>query len=341
MKQTIIYLLIIFSISTISFSQNNEDTLYVAAWNLENLFDTIDDIDKRDEDFLPTGKKEWTQEKIDRKTENIVKVISAMNGGNGPSILGVTEVEHQHLLDTLLVRHFGNRNYKIAYAESPDKRGIDNGLIYDADSFSFNYWDTIRVDLASGYPTRYLFHVNLTHRNGAIVNFFVNHWPSRSGGEEKSRPNRIKAASVLKEKINEIFCADEKSLIVLLGDFNDEPNDTSISKVLNAKFYNCSEDITEKTLYNLSSKTYQDGEGTYLYRGDWNMLDQIIISDELISNKDLYYLCNSFELFKPDFLLTKSGKYKGAATPTFGGSKYLGGYSDHIPVGAKFIVKLP
>ena len=127
-------------LSSMSYSQNKQDTLYVAAWNIENLFDTIDDPDKRDEDFLPDGKKEWSQEKIDKKIEHLAEVIASMNNGNGPSILGVTEVEHQHLLDTMLVRHFGNKNYEIAYAESPDKRGIDNGLIYDADLFSLNYF---------------------------------------------------------------------------------------------------------------------------------------------------------------------------------------------------------
>ena len=339
MKKTTIYILIFLMIlSSLSYSQNKQDTLYAAAWNIENLFDTIDDPDKRDEDFLPDGKKEWSQEKIDKKIEHLAEVIASMNNGNGPSILGVTEVEHQHLLDTMLVRHFGNKNYEIAYAESPDKRGIDNGLIYDNEVFSLNYFDTLRVNLDSGYPTRYIFHVNLTHKNGTEINLFVNHWPSRSGGEEKSRPNRAKAASVLKEKVDQLFIENENCIIIALGDFNDEPDNKSISEILDAKFFECGEDLTESSLYNLSSKIFEEGEGTYLYRGDWNMLDQIIVSNGTISNDKFHYLCNSFELYKPNFMLTKSGKYKGAATPTFGGRKYLGGYSDHIPVGAKFIV---
>jgi len=318
-----------------------QDTLYIAAWNLENLFDLIDDPEKRDEDFLPDGKKEWTKEKIDKKLEHLTRVISSMNGGKGPSILGVTEVEHQHLVDTMLIRHFGQRNYKIAYAESLDKRGIDNGLIYDVDIFSLNYIDTLKVELESGYPTRYVFHVNLTHKYGAEINLFVNHWPSRSGGEEKSRPNRIKAATILKENIDQLFSCNVNSIIIALGDFNDEPDNRSIMEVLNANYFVCDEELDEGTLYNLSSKIFLEGNGTYLYRGDWNMLDQIIASNGAISKENFHYLCNSFELFKPNFMLTKSGKYKGAPTPTFGGSKYLGGYSDHIPVGAKFIIHHP
>ena len=338
MKKTTIYIPIFLIILTsMSYSQDANDTLYIAAWNIENLFDSIDDPNKRDEDFLPDGKKEWSQEKIDKKIEHLAEVIASMNNGNGPSILGVTEVEHQHLLDTMLVRHFGHKNYKIAYTESPDKRGIDNGLIYDGEIFSLNYFDTLRVNLKSGYPTRYIFHVNLIHKNGTEINLFVNHWPSRSGGEEKSRPNRAKAASVLKEKVDQLFSENENSIIIALGDFNDEPDNRSISEILDVNFFECEKDITESTLYNLSSKTFKEGEGTYLYRGDWNMLDQIIVSNGTLSNDNFHYLSNSFELYKPSFMLTKSGKYKGAATPTFGGSKYLGGYSDHIPVGENLL----
>lgn len=337
-NNAILFLTISIFFSSISFSQQVQDTLYVASWNIENLFDTIDDTDKRDEDFLPDGKKKWSQEKIDIKIKHLAEVITSMNNGKGPSILGVSEVEHQHLLDTMLIRHFGSKNYKIAYAESPDKRGIDNGLIYDADLFSLNYFDTLRVNLKSGYPTRYIFHVNLIIKTGSEINLFVNHWPSRSGGEEKSRPNRAKAASVLKEKVDQLFKINKNSMIIALGDFNDEPNNESIITILDAEFFECNKDLTEGTLYNLSSKIFEEGDGTYLYRGDWNMLDQIIVSNGIISDNNFHYLCNSFELYKPSFMLTKSGKYKGAATPTYGGSRYLGGYSDHIPVGAKFIV---
>lgn len=338
MKRTTNYtLLILILLSSILLSQEKQDTLYIASWNLENLFDAVDDPNKRDEEFLPEGRREWTQERIDIKLEHLARVISAMNNGKGPSILGVTEVEHRYLLDTMLTRYFKNRNYKIAYAESPDKRGIDNGLIYDSELFSLNYIDTLRVNLDSGYPTRYVFQVNLTFKNGTNINVFVDHWPSRAGGEERSKPNRAKAASVLKERVDKLLNKNNNSIVIALGDFNDEPNNKSIREILGAKYFECGENIDTESLYNLASIIFEEGGGTYLYRGDWNMLDQIIVSGSAISNNSFHYLCNSFELFKPNFMLTKSGKYKGAATPTFGGSKYLGGYSDHIPVGAKFL----
>jgi len=334
--------LLVISFSFISFSFSNaqsvRDTIYIASWNMENLFDAIDDADKRDEEFLPDGKKEWTQEKIDQKIKNQAKVIQWMNDGEGPDLLGFQEVEHQHLIETLLERHFSNRNYKVAYQETLDNRGIDNGLIYDADKFEVLNINPIEVELASKYPTRYILEVHLKTKNGEELYLYVNHWPSRSGGEEKSRPNRIKAASVLREAIDSLYKSSEKLNLVILGDFNDMPNDLSISRYLWTQQFTCSINREPLRLYNLSYEEFLSGNGTYLYRGNWNMLDQIIVSNEVVGNGAIKYLCNSFELVKPEFMITQSGKYKGAATPTFGGKTYLGGYSDHIPVGAKFVL---
>jgi len=338
--RTFYTLLFLSAISFTSYSQNIQDTIYIASWNVENLFDTIDDPEKKDEEFLPESKKEWTNEKVDLKLENLSKVISYMNDGKGPSILGMEEVEHKHLLDTLLTRYFNKRNYEIAYFESLDFRGIDNGLIYDADVFSLSGKEAIEVILESGYPTRYILYTKLEHKNGQFIHCFVNHWPSRRGGEEKSRKNRVKAASVLKIKIDEILTEDENSFIVVMGDFNDEPDNISIVDELKVSSFNCNDSLENDNdeLYNLSSILFEEGEGTYLYRGDWNMLDQIIVSKEMLNKNSFQYICNSFEIVKAVFSITKSGKYKGASRPTFGGSKYLAGYSDHFPVGSKFIV---
>lgn len=334
---SIISILLLISINPI-YSQAPNDTVFVASWNMENLFDVIDDVDKNDADFLPTGKKEWTQDKIDSKISNQAKVIQWMNNGNGPDILGIQEVEHQHLIDTLLQRHFKNRNYKVAYEESLDKRGIDNGLIYDADKFEVIEMKAIEVELASKYPTRYILSVKLKTKNAEEIYVFVNHWPSRSGGEERSKPNRIKAGSVLREEIDSLYVANDLLNLIILGDFNDEPNNLSISRFLWTQEYNCNTKINPNRLYNLAYNDFIAGNGTYLYRGDWNMLDHIIVSSELVSKGSVKYVCDSFQLIKPEFMITQDGKYKGAATPTFGGRTYLGGYSDHIPVGAKFIL---
>jgi len=336
---SLIVIVIVVSLFTFNFSlaQSEKDTIYIASWNMENLFDAIDDADKRDEEFLPDGKKEWTQEKIDQKITNQAKVIQWMNDGNGPDLLGFQEVEHQHLIETLIERHFSDKNYKVAYQETLDKRGIDNGLIYDADKFEVLNIKPIEVELASKYPTRYILEVHLRKIGGEELYLYVNHWPSRSGGELKSRPNRIKAATVLREAIDSLYKRNDKLNLVILGDFNDMPNNLSIARYLWTQQFTCTINTEPLRLYNLSYKDFLLGNGTYLYRGNWNMLDQIIVSNEVVGDGAIKYLCNSFELVKPDFMITQSGKYKGAATPTFGGRTYLGGYSDHIPVGAKFI----
>jgi len=338
-KTHIIFAILILFLVAPVYSQDSNDTLFIASWNMENLFDVIDDEDKRDEDFLPDGKKVWTQDKIDSKMVNQAKVIQWMNDGKGPDLLGIQEVEHQHLIDTLLQRHLSNKNYKVAYEETLDKRGIDNGLIYNADKFEVLNVNPIEVELPSKYPTRYILEVHLKSRNGEELYVFVNHWPSRGGGEVKSRPNRIKAATVLRNAIDLLYVDSDKLNIVILGDFNDNPNNLSIARYLWAQEYTSSIEAEPMRLYNLSYSDFISGNGTYLYRGNWNMLDQIIVSTSIIGDGNIQYLNNSFELIKPEFMITQSGKYQGAATPTFGGRTYLGGFSDHIPVGAKFIFK--
>ena len=339
MKKRIVLFVISFSFIAFNYSsgQSINDTVFIATWNMENLFDAIDDEDKRDEDFLPDGKKVWTQEKIDSKLVNQAKVIQWMNDGRGPDLLGIQEVEHQHLIDTLLQRHLSKNNYKVAYEETLDKRGIDNGLIYNADKFEVLNVNPILVELPSKYPTRYILEVHLKYLNGEEIFVFVNHWPSRSRGEDKSRPNRIKAATVLREAIDILYKNNDKLNLIIIGDFNDNPNDLSIARYLWTQQFACAMKTESMRLYNLSYGEFLSGKGTYLYRGNWNMLDQIIVSNSMLGNGSIKYLCNSFELIKPDFMITQSGKYKGAANPTFGGRTYLGGYSDHIPVGAKFI----
>ena len=226
----------------------------------------------------------------------------------------------------------------MAYAEAPDKRGIDNGLIYDSNKFEVLSINPIEVELPSKYPTRYILEVKLKTKSNQEIYVFVNHWPSRGGGEVKSQPNRIKAAKVLREEIDLLSENNEKLNIIIMGDFNDVPNNLSIARYLWTNDYNCSTTVEPNRLYNLAYQEFSSGNGSYLYRGNWNMLDQIIVSSELVGSGNIKYICNSFQLIKPEFLIQQDGNYKGSALPTFGGRTYLGGYSDHIPVRAKFII---
>jgi predicted extracellular nuclease len=340
----ILFINLIF-LSSLSHAQSKDDTLFIAFWNLENLFDTIDDTEKNDEQFLPDGDKEWTDERLDIKLNHLAKVIRSMNNSNGPDLLGVCEVEHQSMLDSLIARYLNDFNYKIAYVESPDKRGIDNGLIYNSNIFELLSVKGDIVNLKDNWPTRPIVNVKLIYKSVDTLSVYINHWPSRSRGREESEPNRIAAASTLRNSVDEDFTKNPNAKIIVFGDFNDEPTNISVIETLNANTFKCdslsAEYLinTKGELFNTSYQAYEDGLGTYKYRDDWNMLDQIIISGDLITNPDFYYFCNSFSIYKPYFMVTQSGNYTGTAFPTYGGSRYLGGYSDHFPVTAKFLIR--
>jgi predicted extracellular nuclease len=330
----ILFCLVIFN-STITNSQIR-DYCCIANWNLENLFDTVDDPGKDDSEFTPTGAKQWDQEKLNLKFSKLAAVINSMNSDKGPDLLGVEEVEHKSLLDTLINNYLNIKNYKVAYAESPDERGIDVGLIYNSDLFKLISIKADTVNLPKNDKTRLILNVILKTKNGDQLFIFVNHWPSRRGGEKESEINRIIAASILRVEVNKILLTNANSKILILGDFNDEPGNKSVSETLKAMDFDCSNlsSIGSLNLYNLAYKDFTEDKGTILYQSDWNLIDQIIISGNLLRNN---YECNSFEIYKPEFLLTRTGKYKGSAFPTYGNKgKYLGGYSDHFPVIAKF-----
>lgn len=338
-----ILLLLFFTLSFISCAQTKNDTLFVAHWNVENLFDTINDSLTVDEEFLPNGKKEWTQDRLEKKLYNLSRIIRSMNDNKGPDFLGVCEVEHRSVLDTMLHNYFSDKNYKIAYLESPDGRGIDNGIIYNHDKLSLLKINSYKVDLSDGYNTRLILEGDFLTQNNDTIYFFVNHWPSRRGGAEKSEPNRIQAAKTLRSAVKTILDKNPFSNIIIVGDFNDEPTNIAITEYLKAQPFICDStsesDLFEDKntdLFNLAYQSWSNGFGSFFYRNDFNMLDQIIISKNLLVGNRIKYICNSFEVYKPELMVTHTGKFKGAPFPTYGGARYLGGYSDHFPVIAKF-----
>lgn len=332
-KFAILIMLLILFLSVIVQCQE-QPVLFAANWNVENLFDIYDDPDKDDSEFLPSSEQQWTQERLEKKFESLARVIRSMNDGRGPDILGVEEIENQAVLELFITSSFKDKYYKIAYAESPDNRGIDVGLVYNADIFSFLSLQTDTVFLPDKYPTRLVLTVNLLTKKDDTLHIIINHWPSRRGGEKESEVNRIAAAAASRKAADRYLVFNPNANILLLGDFNDEPTNSSLENILKAKQFDCTKTVSgsDSVLFNLAYTKCVEGEGSYLYKGDWNMLDQIIISKGLSDN----YQCGSFEIYKPDFMVTRSGRFQGAAFPTYGSGKYLGGYSDHFPVTAKF-----
>ena len=327
----------------ISCAQQDSNILYVAHWNLENLFDTIDDAQKNDEEFAAGNAKDWNEERLDKKMYNLSRVIRLMNDGNGPDLMGVCEVEHQYLLDTLISKFLSDKTYNTAYLESPDYRGIDNGIIYNSDKLKLLSLSGDTVDIGADLSTRLILGGSFLYENTDTIYFFVNHWPSRRGGEEASEEKRIQAAKTLRHRVESLLNINQNSNIIIVGDFNDGPTNVSIIEYLKAQPFFCDsinvegyqEDILTD-LFNLSYKSWYDGEGSYKYKDQWNMIDQIMISKNLLIGNEINYICNTFEVFKPSLMITRTGKFQGTPFPTYGGSRYLGGYSDHFPVAAKF-----
>ena len=341
MKKTLVLIIVLLIPAAVT-CQSQNDTLFISFWNLQNLFDTIDDPLKDDEEFLPSGKIEWTLDRLEKKMYNHSRVLRLMNDGKGPDLLGVCEVENQAVLDSMVNKFLPDLNYKTAYLESPDNRGIDNGLIFKSEKFKLLNVQADTVHLSDGWPTRLIFGVNLLTNDNKKITVFVNHWPSRSGGQLESEPNRIAAAKTLRDAVDRIFLADSNANIFIVGDFNDDPVNVSILETLRAQPIRCDslsadfEIESRRELFNLSYADFEKGEGSFKYKDTWNMLDQIIVSASPIIGNEFNYICNSFEIFKPELIVTKSGQYQGTPFPTYGGSRYLGGYSDHFPVFAKF-----
>lgn len=341
MKRPFTALIFIIASITVTCQQQN-DTLYLAFWNTQNLFDTVDDPKINDEDFLPNGEMQWNEERLDKKKYNLARIIRMMNEERGPDILGICEVENQGVLESMVSKYLSDLGYKIAYLESPDNRGIDNGLIYKSDKFKLISIQADTVHLADGWPTRLIFGVNLLTDQDIKITVFVNHWPSRSGGQVESEPKRVSAAQTLRNAVERIFSSDGNSNIFIIGDFNDDPVNVSVLETLKAHPIKCDSLPTDfemnsnGELFNLSYQSFEDGAGSFKFRDTWNMLDQIIVSAPIITGYRFKYICNSFEVFKPKQIVTQSDQYEGAPFPTYGGRRYLGGYSDHFPVISKF-----
>lgn len=311
------------------------DTLYVASWNVENLFDNIDDPNKKDVEYTASGRKEWTDKRIYDKMSNLASVMKFMNGNKGPDLIGFMEVEHKYLIEKISVNFFPERNYEVIGFESSDSRGIDNYIMYDSDIFDLIEYNKIFIDFFnSNYISRDILHGAFNFK-GERIDVFVNHWPSRLGGEERSQPRRVTAASTLRRYIDSIAVERDNPNFIIVGDFNDEPNNYSINIILSAGKVG----EEDKLLYNLAWDKFEEGIGTHHYSNEFNMLDQIIISKAFFDTSGIEYLNDSFEIVSNDFFIYTEGKNKGAIKPSFKSGKFINGYSDHLPVTAKFFIK--
>lgn len=310
----------------------------IAFYNVENLFDYEKDPIVFDEDWTPEGKNHWTQELYEAKLANMARVISEIGAdvtGTSPALIGVCEIENRRTLEDLLNQTpLVDKEYGIVHFDSPDRRGIDVALLYKKKLFVPTHYKAFELflfndtDRSKRVYTRDQLLVSGMF-DGEKIHIIVNHWPSRSGGEQRSRPKRIRAAELNKGIIDSLFSDDPYAKIITMGDFNDDPTSPSIKKILNAKSER--DNMNIKELYNPMEAMHKKGMGTLAYRDSWNLFDQIIISTALTKKDFSSYRFYKAGIFNKNYLQTPSGRYKGYPFRSFANA-YTGGYSDHFPV---------
>lgn len=285
----------------------------IAFYNVENLFDTIDGSND-DAEFLPGGKNAWNTPKFNEKLKHIREVINALNK---PMIVGFSEVENYGTVRSI-INNKEFKNYGIVHYESPDARGIDVAMIYDSAKLKLLESGKIRFILPGEQQatTRDILWAKY-QRKKSVFYVTVNHWPSRRGGTDVTEIKRLKAAETMVHFIDSLVAIDPNTKIILLGDLNDHPENKSV-QLLSAQ------------LIPMITKSSGEFGGTHNYNNEWGILDHILVSKGLLNGKP-HVIANSGKIHSFSFLIEE---YKGALIPkrTYGGAKYLGGYSDHLPV---------
>jgi len=308
---------------------NNTSEIYtIAFYNVENLFDTTNDPLIHDNDFLPNSLKRWTPKRYQKKILKLGTVISKIgeeNTTNAPIIVGLAEVENQKVLSDLVnSKNLVDENYSFVHFDSLDERGIDVALLYKPDVFKVDYSETFSVYLQNdmGYQdyTRDILLVK-GQLNNENISIIVNHWSSRREGTKETEFKRIAAAKVVNSVIETLKKEDPNTKIIVMGDFNDNPNCKSLILL-----------EEESKLYNPFKTVWSRDNGSLNHRFQWNLFDQILFSTNFFDTNNSNLDFKDAQVFNSKFLTQYEGKYKGQPFRTFVGNKYKGGYSDHFPI---------
>ena len=312
----------------------------VGFYNLENLFDTIDDPTTNDQEFLPNGRYGWTGMKYRNKLHNLATVIAAIGTNEAglslqcPDVLAVSEVENRQVLEDLVAQpELAPYNFGVVHYDGPDRRGVDVGLLYKKDKFQVLGSRSVRLydSIEPNFLTRDQLVVTGIYMEDTL-HFIVNHWPSRLGGEKRSSPKREMAARLTRRIVDTILASNPHAKIIVTGDLNDDPKNKSVVNVLHAPKQDNYMQLQEGEMYNASYGAFKIGNGTLCYRGQWNLFDQMIISQGLTGKDRSSLKFYGFRIFNADWLRQQTGQYTGYPLRTHAGGVYLNGYSDHFPV---------
>lgn len=323
-KLLIVFIPCLLNFTLVFAQQGGVNQSIVGFYNLENLFDTIDDPKIIDEEFLPQGTNNWTDDRYATKLTNMARVIA----GFSPDILGVSEIENRTVLEDLVQQPaLAAKRYQIIHLDMDDARGVDVAMLYRVSVFKpFSIKKLpIRNPAEPTFRTRDILWVKGLFL-GDTLHVAVNHWPSRRGGKEDAR---LIAAGVLRGAVDSVLAINPTANIVMLGDFNDDPNNRSIKKVLLAS----DDDGKKETLINAAEPTFKKGYGSLAFNGAWNLFDQVIISRALTDQSGVDYSPETFTVFAQRWMIVENGKYRGMPQRTFSGGVFNPeGYSDHFPV---------
>ena len=318
--QCVVKILLVIFLSCLNYLAGG-DSLSIGFWNVENLFDLENDPEKRDDEFAKGGRKNVTKEIYDLKIKHSSEVLFDLD----VDILGLCEIENKKVLVDLNEAYI-KRDYNIIHFESPDERGIDNALMYDNRKFTVISSRPITNVLAAGDKTRDILYIEGIF-NEETVHLFVNHWPSNYGGRERSIPKRASTAKLINNEISLILKKNRNAEIVLIGDFNENPDDQNI-KIL-----------SEVGLISLMLPMIDKPKiGTYVYRGEDYLYDQIIISEGLQDKNGLSILNGSTYILDLPKYRQQEGKYAHYPFRFWAGNRLLGGYSDHLAISCIILI---
>lgn len=307
----------------------------IGFWNVENLYDTLNDVWKNDEEFTPSGSNHWTGRRYLTKIDRLSEVIGMMATDitpDGLAILGLCEIENYSVVKDLVNSpRLKQRGYKVVHVEGPDARGVDPSFIYNPKYFEVIKFLSYPVKLVtdSNHKTRDILVVSGLFL-GEPLSVLVNHWPSRRGGELASRPNRNAAAKVARRIADSITNNNPKAKVAIMGDLNDDPVNECVKKIIRT-YPNVKYPVKE-AYFNPMEKPYIDGIGTLAWQDSWNLFDQIIINHTWLPDDFSTWQYRSVKIFNKPFLKSDFGNFKGYPFRTYSGGSYTGGYSDHFPV---------